>query len=84
MNFIFLRFIEVWTQWVSCKLNVVPYFARDPLHSFFNEPQKNEIYFLNIIYDIRAINNHAKKWEWHFIILEDNLRIDEKSPFLNL
>ena len=23
-------------------------FARDPLRSYFHEPQKNEIYFLNI------------------------------------
>ena len=23
------------------------YFARDPLRSYFHEPQKNEIYFLN-------------------------------------
>ena len=26
----------------------VTYFARDPLRSYFHEPQKNEIYFLNI------------------------------------
>ena len=26
----------------------VAYFARDPLRSHFHEPQKNEIYFLNI------------------------------------
>ena len=25
----------------------VSYFARDPLCSYFDEPQKNEIYFLN-------------------------------------
>ena len=56
----FLRFIDVWTQWVPCKVNVTPwiptkltwrrsgvtYFARDPLRSYFDEPQKNEIYFL--------------------------------------
>ena len=49
MNFIFLLFIEVWTQWVLCKINVtgVTYFARDPLRSYFDEQQKNEIYFLN-------------------------------------
>ena len=47
MDFIFLRFIEVWTQGVPCKVNVTPYFARDPLRSYFYEPQKNEIYFLN-------------------------------------
>ena len=46
MNFIFQRFIEVWTQRVSCKVNVTPFFAREPLHSYFDEPQKNEIYFL--------------------------------------
>ena len=26
------------------------YFARDPLRSYFHEPQKNEIYFLNVQY----------------------------------
>ena len=33
-------------QWVSCKVNVTPftYFARDPLRSYFDESQKNEIY----------------------------------------
>ena len=25
----------------------ITYFAYDPLHSFFDEAQKNEIYFLN-------------------------------------
>ena len=29
------------------KLTGVTYFARDPLRSYFHEPQKNEIYFLN-------------------------------------
>ena len=47
MNVIFLRFMEVWTQWVPCKVNVkgvtyFAYFARDPLR----EPQKNKKYFL--------------------------------------
>ena len=27
----------------------ITYFARDPLRSYFHEPQKNEIYFLNIL-----------------------------------
>ena len=41
--------MEVWTQRVPCKVNVkgVTYFARNPLRSYFHEPQKNEIYFLN-------------------------------------
>ena len=47
MNFIFLRFMEVSTQRVPCKVKVVTYFARDPLRSYFLETQKNEIYFLN-------------------------------------
>ena len=36
-------------QWVLRKVTVkgVTYFARDPLLSYFHEPQKNEIYFLN-------------------------------------
>ena len=49
MNFIFLLFIEVCTQWVLCKINMTPgvtYFARDPLRSYFDEQQKNEIHFL--------------------------------------
>ena len=50
-EFIFLRFMEVWTQRVPCKVNVTPfgvtYFARDTLRSYFHEPQKNEIHFLN-------------------------------------
>ena len=53
MNFIFLRVMEVWTQWVPCKVYVTPegvtYFARAPLRSYFHDPQKNKIYFLNII-----------------------------------
>ena len=32
INFIFLRFIEVWTQWAMCKVS--------------DEPQKDEIHFL--------------------------------------
>ena len=47
MNFIFLKFIEVWTQRVPCKVKVDTYFARDPLRSYIHEPQKNEISFLN-------------------------------------
>ena len=38
-------------QWVPCKVNVTPfYFARSPLRSYFHDPQKNEVYFLNIRY----------------------------------
>ena len=43
-----------WTDGVHTSMNdprvkvkVVTYFARDPLSSYFHEPQKNEIYFLN-------------------------------------
>ena len=59
-NFIFLRFMEVWTQRVPCKVKGVTYFAhdegvtyfaRDPLRSYFHKPQKNEIYFLNEMVD---------------------------------
>ena len=43
--------MEVWTQRVFVKLTWRPsgvtYFAHDPLGSYFYEPQKNEIYFLN-------------------------------------
>ena len=43
--------MEVRTQRVPCNVYVTPfgatYFARDPLRSYFHEPQKNEIYVLN-------------------------------------
>ena len=43
-------FMEVWMQWVPCKVNLTLlgfiYFACDLLRSYFHEPQKNEIYFL--------------------------------------
>ena len=45
MDFIFLRVMEIWTQWVPCKVDVT-YFAHAPLRSYFHDPQKNEIYFL--------------------------------------
>ena len=39
--------MEVWKQRVPCKVNVTPeYFARDPLRSYFHEPQKNDFFFL--------------------------------------
>ena len=44
MNFIFLRFMDV-TYFAR---SGVTYFARDPLRSYFHEPPKNEIYFLNV------------------------------------
>ena len=36
MNFIFLTFMEVWTQWVPYKVNMRPeiYFACDLLRSY--------------------------------------------------
>ena len=37
--------MEIWTQRVPCKVNVTP--ERGPLRSYFHEPQKNVIYFLN-------------------------------------
>ena len=50
MNFIFLRRVmEVWMQWVPCKV----YFAQDPLRSYVHDPQKNEIYFLTV--DVLAL-----------------------------
>ena len=47
--------MEVWTQRVTgshakltWRYSGVSYFARDPLRSYFHEPQKiNKIYFLN-------------------------------------
>ena len=39
--------IRTYSYFVPCKVKVVTYFARDPLRSYFHEPQKNEIYFLN-------------------------------------
>ena len=51
MNFIVLRFMEYERNGSRAKLTWRPlgvtYFARDPLRSYFHEPQKNEIYFLN-------------------------------------
>ena len=38
--------MEVWTQWVPCKVNVTP--SRAPLRSYFHDPLKNETYFLNV------------------------------------
>ena len=46
MNFIFLRFMEVWTQLLPCKVNVTPFgghllwqIARDPLRSITETSQ---------------------------------------------
>ena len=36
------------------------YFARDPLRSYFHEPQKNGIYFLNL-----NVKNYVKQRENH-------------------
>ena len=41
--------MEVWTQRVP---SGVTYFARDLSRSYLHEPQKNEIYFLNVYKDI--------------------------------
>ena len=35
---------DVWTHGVLC---IVTYFARDPLRSYFDEKQENELYYLN-------------------------------------
>ena len=40
--------MKVWTQWVSLTSGVT-YFARAPLCSYVHDPQKYEIYFLNIL-----------------------------------
>ena len=52
MNFIFLRFMKYERNGSRGKLTWRPlgitYFARNPLRSYFHEPQKNEIYFLNV------------------------------------
>ena len=59
MNFIFLTFIEVWMQWVSCKVNLTP-FRRHLLCMWAIACQKNEIYFLieNLITE--DFNIHVK------------------------
>ena len=49
VNFIFLTFIKVWTQYVLCKVNMALFgrhFARGTLRSYFDECR----YFLNILY----------------------------------
>ena len=60
MNFVFLRFMEVRKQRVPCKLNVTPlgitYFARDPLCSYFHEPQKNENYLFNEHFSLQLLS----------------------------
>ena len=38
--------MEVWMQRVTCKFGRHDNFARDPLRSYFHEPQKNEIHLL--------------------------------------
>ena len=51
MNFIFLRVMKYECNGFCAKLTWRPlgviYFARAPLRSYFHDPQKNEIYFLN-------------------------------------
>ena len=41
--------MEVWTQQVTCKVSDA---ARDPLRSYFHEPQKNEIhlFYLHFVF----------------------------------
>ena len=55
--------MEVWTQRVPCKVNVtLEYFARDPLRLYFHEPQKNEIYFLNVAELLDRGKPKAEDW----------------------
>ena len=78
----FLRFMEVWTQRVTCTVN----FARDPLRSYFDEPQKNEIYlsylhfvFASILwnFDLNLANKRRRKvinWRvWLFYVQQSSL-----------
>ena len=45
-----MKFMEIWTQRVKCKVSdarrASRYLGRDPLRSYFHEPQKNEIHLL--------------------------------------
>ena len=47
-----LRFMEVWTQRVTCKVNDTEgrhvNIARDPLRSYLHEPQTTEIHLLHL------------------------------------
>ena len=61
-NFIFLTFIEVWTQWLPSKVNVMPFGNRASLTlhvthcvSYLAECQKNEILCIYIIFAKRII-----------------------------
>ena len=44
MNLIFLRWKY---ERNGSRAKLTTYFARNPLRSYFHEPKKNEIYFLN-------------------------------------
>ena len=51
MNFIYFWGSQNYEHSGSCAeltCSGITYFACDPLHSYFHEPQKNEIYFLNL------------------------------------
>ena len=45
INFIFLRAMEVWTQWDMCKVSEGRRvnFARDPLRSYVHDPQNQRL-----------------------------------------
>ena len=57
--------IEVWMQWAMCK---VSNFAHDPLRSYFDECQKNEIHLLYLYY---FRNNFRQLKMKHFKIITD-------------
>ena len=58
--------MEVWTQRVLCKVNVMPktYFVRNLLCSYFHEPWKNEIYFLHkqLLLELSETPFWEKQW----------------------
>ena len=61
--------MEIWTQGVTCKVRDDLNFARDPLRSYFHEPQKNEIIsyiyilFLHRFYSL-FVEFWFKSWKW--------------------
>ena len=76
-------------QWVTCKVSDPEgchvNFARDPLHSYFHEPQKNEIhldiytlfihrfsFFFN--FDLNLANRRRRNYNPTFLVITFNTR----------
>ena len=60
--FIFLLFIEYEHSGSHAKLTT--YFSQDPLCSYLDEQQKNDIYFLNNCRDVNIVPTFARQKIW--------------------